>query len=673
MPIMAIIILVLGGFGAVAITDKRTNDVNIKQQTIILSEPTIKDAENFIKVSLKEGTTSILKTGEPNLPVVTKVFTFPFGTTITSVDVSYSQTSELKLLKEVEPAPEPVLLNEELQTPSEPMKDPIVYESREPYPSSGFDYIAGSGLQGNEHVLYLQVQLYPVRYFPTLNTIYYSLNANINIIYEEPVNPITFEDIYDLVIIAPSGFSSGLQPLIDHKNSNEVETILKTTQDIYAEYDAYDEAEEIKYFIKDAIDDWGVDYVLLVGDVYKIPIRETWFFDEHHGEYYNRSILTEMYYSGVYDEYGAFCSWDSDGDGLYGETYDDNLPGVDDIVDLYPDVHIGRLPCEDDNDVNIVVDKIIYYETNTYGESWYDNMLFIGGDTFPGWNGNEGEILNNMVEQLMPDFNPTKLWTSDGTFTAGAVNQNLNNGVGFVDYSGHGFELGVATHPPDDESWVKYNTLHLLGLLNNNKLPIIFFDACSTSKLDYTLADFFGSTYQPYSNPETLLLNIEPEQVEELIIGATPTEPILDTLVPCFAWRFLNKEIGGAIATIGATRIAFGGFDSGAGKLSLEFFATYDECETIGQMMTGAQIGYVEDVPYDKFTVEEFILIGDPSVKIGGYEEETSFSFFQKDLESTPSSAPSSPVNQQVINPLLQMILERFPNAFPILRYLLGL
>ena len=31
------------------------------------------------------------------------------------------------------------------------------------------------------------------------------------------------------------------------------------------------------------------------------------------------------------------------------------------------------------------------------------------------------------------------------------------------------------------------------------------------------------------------------------------------------------------------------------------------------------------------------------------------------------------PVNQQAINPLLQMILERFPNAFPILRYLLEL
>ena len=31
------------------------------------------------------------------------------------------------------------------------------------------------------------------------------------------------------------------------------------------------------------------------------------------------------------------------------------------------------------------------------------------------------------------------------------------------------------------------------------------------------------------------------------------------------------------------------------------------------------------------------------------------------------------PVSKQVINPLFQMLLERFPNAFPILRYLLGL
>ena len=432
------------------------------------------------------------------------------------------------------------------------------------------------------------------------------------------------DDVYDMVIIAPSEFSDELQPLIDHKNSHEVETTFKSTEEIYNEYDAFDEAEEIKYFIKDAIEDWGIDYVLLVGSVDKLPIRTTWFFEEHHGDYWNETVLSDLYYADIYDEYGDFCSWDSDGDGMYGESYH-GLPGVDDIVDLYPDVNIGRLACEKNNEVTTVVDKIIHYETSTYGESWYNNILLIGGDTFPGWYGNEGEMLNNMVEQIMSDFTSTKLWTSDGTFTSRAVNRELNKGVGFVDYSGHGFELGVATHPPDDDSWVKYNVFHLPALLNGDKLPIVFFDACLTAKLDYDLAELnFNS--EPVSMIPNSYFNLQNSgsvfRSSHLFNSLARMLPISDKLVPCFAWRLVKKSNGGAIATIGATRTAFGGFDSGAGKMSLEFFSAYESSETLGQMMTQAQIGYINDVPYDAFTVEEFILLGDPSLKIGGYEED---------------------------------------------------
>ena len=91
-------------------------------------------------------------------------------------------------------------------------------------------------------------------------------------------------------------------------------------------------------------------------------------------------------------------------------------------------------------------------------------------------------------------------------------------------------------------------------------------------------------------------------------------------LVPCFAWNWIRKSDGGAIANIGATRTAFGGFDSGAGKMSIEFFSTYESCETIGEMWSNAQIGYNMDVPWDYFTLEEFILLGDPSLKVGGYQ-----------------------------------------------------
>jgi hypothetical protein len=87
----------------------------------------------------------------------------------------------------------------------------------------------------------------------------------------------------------------------------------------------------------------------------------------------------------------------------------------------------------------------------------------------------------------------------------------------------------------------------------------------------------------------------------------------------CYAWAFINQESGGAIATIGATRTAFGGVDEGAGKMSIEFFSAYETSQNLGEMMTQMQNGYITDVPGDDFTVEEFILLGDPTLKIGGY------------------------------------------------------
>jgi hypothetical protein len=467
--------------------------------------------------------------------------------------------------------------------------------------------------------------------------------------YKEPTNPMTFDDVYDMVIISPSEFSDELQPLIDHKNDHEVETTFKSTKEIYNEYDAFDEAEEIKYFIKDAIEDWGVDYVLLVGSVDKLPIRTTWFFQRWHQNYHNETVLSDLYYADIYDSEGNFSSWDSNGNGIYGENYQ-NCPGVNDTVDLYPDVNVGRLACEKKNEVITVVDKIIQYETSTYDKSWFDNIILCGGDTFPGHDGNEGEILNNMVEQIMSDFVPTKLWTSDGTFTPWKINQAINRGAGFLDYSGHGFAKGMATHPPDDESWISYGNIHLLGAFNGYKLPIVFFDACLTAKLDFNLSELIDSIPVPVSRrpdpfPNTLSREPLPRMLQPLVASSEKL-PLLDKLVPCFAWNWVKKNNGGAIATIGATRTAYGGIDSGAGKISLEFFSAYENSETLGQMMTQAQIEYITDVPYDAFTVEEFILLGDPSLKIGGYEEDSGSS-------SSPSSQQSSQSNGQQSSAIL--------------------
>ena len=636
LSILIIGILVFSGLGVLGTTNDKTFEEKAIKEPIVISEPIIQDNGQYVTVSTEGQTSQLNEPGRPILPIITRVFTFPFGTKINSVDVRTSEFKNIKLSKEVQPASEQIPVENNQYFESVVIKDTVVYETKDIYPKASFKSITGSGLDENTNVVYCLVQYYPVRYSPSQNMIYFSDYAEITINYDEPLNPTVFEDVYDLVIIAPSEYSDELQPLIEHKNNHDIETVLKTTEDIYNGYVGYDDAEKIKYFIKDAIEDWGVKYVLLVGSVDKLPIRTTWIYQRTHNHYWNISILTELYYSDVYDEYGQFLDWDSDGDGKYGEVYV-RCPGVNDTVDLFPDVNIGRLACADKNQVEIVVNKIITYETNTFGKSWFKKILLLGGDTFPGHNGNEGEETNLIIEDIMSGFYPIKLWTSDNTFRFWNINREINSGVGFVDYSGHGFQDGMSTHPPNSDAWIAYNNYNLLGLYNSKKLPIVFFDACLTSKLDHNQTSFDIGIAQRNFNINPLdyffrfissIITKGLDNFNTKILSTVSYQPNSDpkleedsNLKPCFAWNWLIKgNGGGAIATVGATRTAFGGTDSGAGKMSIEFFSAYESSETVGEMMTSAQFGYIMDVPWDVFTLEEFILLGDPSLKIGGYE-----------------------------------------------------
>jgi hypothetical protein len=294
-PILIVGILVLSGLGAVALTDERIYTEKIEEKSIIISKPVIKDIGQYVTINIDEATSSLTEPGKPLLPVVTEVFTFPFGTKINDVEVINSNINEHVLLKDIQPTPELKPLDVNVKENKESVKNLKIYESKELYPSSDFSYKIASGLENNEHVVYLVVYWYPVRYSPVENMIYYSENADVKIKYEDSKSPVVFEDIYDLVIIAPTEYSEALQPLVDHKNSYGIDTTIKTTESIFSEYEGYDETEEIKYFIKDAIENWGVKYVLLVGSVDKLPIRTTWIVMRWYNHYWNVSILTELY------------------------------------------------------------------------------------------------------------------------------------------------------------------------------------------------------------------------------------------------------------------------------------------------------------------------------------------------------------------------------------------
>lgn len=591
LPILLVGVLILSGFGAAVSVTAHYRQLSL-QEEIYFSEPTIGDQNDFITVEIKEATSSATSPGNPLLPMYTKLFSFPFGTIIKDVSFTASSVQTIRLTKEILPAAQPTPVSGGLIPPlnQKLVKNEAVYSGKNTYPLSRLNYQVGAGLEGNEHVIFLSVQYYPLLYQPQQQSLLFTPSAQIMVTYEQPQSPAPFSTETKLLIIAPEEFADALQPLVDHKNQNNIPTTLVTTEWIADHSTGRDLPEQIKYAIKDEIETNAITSVLLVGGFDKLPMRRSyvmlWDWDEE--------VITDLYYSDIYDGSGNFCSWDSNNNNQFGEASDH--------VDLFPDVHLGRLACDSLQDVTIVVDKIIHYETETYGSDWFNTMIYIGGNTFRWSPGNDGEDINEIIMNILPQFSAETIWTSKGNFNRRTISDTITAGAGFLDYSGHGFENGMGTYTPAGTSMKYYYTAFIKDTQNGYKLPIIFFDACLTAKIDYILQDLLD--YRPYFvfNFLAKILRVNTSQ-----------------RVPCYAWAFVNHENGGAIATIGATRTAFGGVDDGAGKMSIEFFTAYNTSQYLGEMMTKMQNGYLTDVPGDDFTVEEFILLGDPTLKIGGY------------------------------------------------------
>jgi hypothetical protein len=574
-------VLLFGSLGSVAdVADVKKPDFGIVtiKETMSFSIPIIEEENDGVTIHLKEANSYLLDPGSPLLPVVNKMFMLPFGSTVNSVEVRYDGKNEMLLSKKVKLAAEPMPIGAFAQVKNEQQVDatPLIV------PEEQFDYRLGSGLSNNERVLFLTVQCYPILLNTVENCIYYYDTIEICVSYSEGVPFYPLGSQYDLVIISSKDVTPTIQKFIDHKNEHNVRALFKHADDIYNEFSGRDEAEKIKYFIKDAIETYGILYVLLLGDIYSLPTR------------YSRlrfwrdpiDLPTDLYYADIYDAYGNFCCWDANNNNVFGE-FDRDLGNIDE-VDLYADVMVGRIPFQNIVDLNIVLNKIITYEKSAYDSNWFKKILLMGGDTFPNHGNIEGEFVTNLIGQEMEahGFEPIKLWTSENTFKPLNINMKVTAGAGFISYSGHGYIHGFGTSPPNVERRIDYYNPYLIGMFNRNKLPIVFFDACSTATLDYTAFNILR--------------------------------------FPGFAYNIVKKPAGGAIAAIGATEVAYtnvdhSGVKGGAGYLNLHFFKNYEEGTTVGEMLTKSQNAYINNVGHDFLTIEQFIIIGDPSLKIGGF------------------------------------------------------
>ena len=314
-----------------------------------------------------------------------------------------------------------------------------------------------------------------------------------------PLVSITDSNV-EYAILAPQTFTADLGRLAAWHSKLGIRTKVYSLTPILG-FPGDDFAEQIRNFLVDLNDtSSSLKYVLLVGDHELIPGR--YMYAGAHTWDLDYSYISDRYYSAL----GG--SWDSNGNGTYGEWGEE---------DWTSDVFVGRIPIDNSGEVAGMVDKIIDYRENPPPGDWIERLMVWtsvmvppNGDTYQSYKDNAFEIHKYLDYRLPPridrvylaDYTETEggnYQYSDDNFTRPNAKQQFDAGAGIMSFGGQAFydesaapwDNALASYNGVDgisNTWaIAYNYDDADAANNNGKMPFVFSTTCDT--LNFSEAD----------------------------------------------------------------------------------------------------------------------------------------------------------------------------------------
>ncbi len=234
---------------------------------------------------------------------------------------------------------------------------------------------------------------------------------------------------FEYVLITADSLVSSFEPLLEWKTQKGVPAKCVTREWIEANYTGSDSQDQIRNFLKDAYANWGTVWVVLAGDTAVVPCRYCkamkigWNWDLN-------KVPSDLYFSDLDG------TWNADGDRRYGE--------VEDSIDMYPDVVLGRASVENSAEAQIFVQKVLTYEKNPPLDYLLDVLM--AGEVMWYDPYTDAGIGLNMIDNdcIPPRFDPIlKLYESLGNESYETVMAAMNQGQHFFFHDGHGSGHGL--------------------------------------------------------------------------------------------------------------------------------------------------------------------------------------------------------------------------------------
>ncbi|MGA9117802.1 MAG: type IX secretion system sortase PorU [Bacteroidota bacterium] len=392
------------------------------------------------------------------------------------------------------------------------------------------------------------------------------------------IQPVVNEDLRgyadgaDYIIITSSDFRSAADRLAAWRRSpshGNLKTIVVDVDQIYNEFGGgLPDITAIRDYLKYAYDNWTLkpQFVLLFGGASY----------DYKGILGRKSSFVPTWQSAnsvdAIDSYSTDDFFASFGSGSFGDGSS-------------PWLVLGRIAAREPSDGDVIVDKIMRYETQSVRDGWKMRVLYIGDDAWTSEGGEVGDMtLHSQAAETLssPGFSPDALekkkiyiaeyptvYDALGRRKPGAyqaIIDQINQGVLILNYTGHGNPM----------QWAHENIFNSLTsipqLTNTNRLSLFFLATCNYSQFD------------------------DPSQVSggELL---------------------MNKPDGGAVAVISASRKVFAGANNALNQRVYRSLFTYD---AFGRVVVHrpATALYTFKLGGNLENDQKFFFMGDPTMRL---------------------------------------------------------
>ena len=540
-----------------------------------------------------------IEPGKPQLPLKVLHFAIDQDKEVSGIEIIADTNEEIQGKYNIYPAQKPTRMDEKIEfTPP----NLSIYNSSESYPESRVEIKAKGSLSGTKIVT---VHLYPLEYIPakkklilhttmrfkvvqknksspraniqteattaiqsvgknsgmendTIKSMLKKVIANPKYVGEQLKEPYRLQSINNeifnsrnggitdyLIITSESLENSGVfQPLLDSKIARGLSVAIESVEDIETGYSGRDTAEKIRNFIKETWINDGLVWVLLGGDTNIVPVRIAKVLEE--------DIPCDMYYSDLDGD------WDDNGNSIFGE--------LDDAVDMYPDVFVGRAPVENEQEAQVFVNKVLTYENNI--QYYANKALFLGQEDFYDVGERTKEFID--AEYMPAQFKPiTKYYERYIPEYRQLTLEAINQGYHLINHIDHASTDWLAT----GGDVISINDID--NLTNASALSIIWSCGCWPAAIDYD----------------------------------------------CVAEHWINNPSGGGVAFIGNSRNGLNPWSTE--YLDKEFYKSLfiDSFTHIGQTLANSKIIFIGQAQSEagsalRYCMFELNLLGDPEMNI---------------------------------------------------------